>query len=137
MPEKNRHSSEIRGLCSAFKFSWETLQNLSYFMCKESHFLCFLLYNFEFFLYDSYRIEWKMKKKVYGFSYAWNIATFEAFHWNILLNANLLFMKSEETCLIKIVPVHPFYVLRSWIFKRSASSIRSNVTLHSIIFLFP
>ena len=37
----------------------------------------------------------KNKKKLHGFSYTKNIANFEAFCWNILLSANLLFLKSE------------------------------------------
>ena len=32
---------------------------------------------------------------MYGFSYTWNIAKFEAFHRNISLSANLLFLKSD------------------------------------------
>ena len=32
-----------------------------------------------------------------------------------MLNANLLFMKSEETCLIEIVSVHPEFVLASYV----------------------
>ena len=31
---------------------------------------------------------------MHGFSYTYNIANFEVFRWNILLSANLLFMKS-------------------------------------------
>ena len=34
-------------------------------------------------------------KKLHGFSYAQNIVNFEAYRWNILLSANLLFLKSD------------------------------------------
>ena len=37
------------------------------------------------------------RKKLYGFSYTYNIANFEAFCWNILMSANLLFLKSDQS----------------------------------------
>ena len=41
----------------------------------------------------------KRKKITWVFLYyAYDIANFEAFHWNILMSANLLFLKNDNIC---------------------------------------
>ena len=66
------HSSKIRGLRST-KCSSETLQNL----------LCFMYINKTHVVFF-----------IFHFVQLYFIANFEAFHWNISLSANLLFLKS-------------------------------------------
>ena len=39
----------------------------------------------------------------FGFSYIWNMANFEAFHWNFSPSINLLFLKSDFTCFQSIL----------------------------------
>ena len=113
---EHKHSSEIRGLC-LMKCSCETLQNLLYFWNTKTT-LFFFIYNFMLTLlfslmnalfYNLYwhrpgnsllrgknGVIWKKKLKLHGFSYSINMANFEASHWNISSNINLLFLKSEQ-----------------------------------------
>ena len=57
--------------------------------------------------------EKKNGKSNFGFSNIWNIANFEVFCWNILLSANLLFLKSDTLVTWKLICVF-FQSFYSW-----------------------
>ena len=74
------HSSEIRALCPT-KYSREIIQKLcSFFNSSNFSFSLWMLWS------------GKMKNKLV---YTWNIVNFVAFHWNVWLSTNLLFLKSD------------------------------------------
>ena len=93
------HSSEKRGLCST-KYSSTTLQNLLCFMYKKS------------FVKTQNCMKWKSEKNLYQAYLIHKLclpiifeimANFEAFWWNISVNANLIFLKSDLVMMKNVI----------------------------------
>ena len=112
-PYYSTHSSEIRGLQSA-KSSGETLQNLPYFIYKETQVIFFLFLHFvELYIFpykcldDQRNIDQGIRtrkckvtrneKMVKNFVEFFLLLHKKLLQWNISLDANLLFLKSVHT----------------------------------------